>query len=344
MTKSLDVLYQSNDAYASVTAISMVSLLENNQHIALINIYYLNYEITADNQKKLKEVAARYANANLVMIDAAKYHNELVALGVESWRGIYVTWLKMLAFNDIPLSSGRLLFINGQTVVSGALDELIDFRFGDTIMALAYDCLLVDHKYTLGLGDADGYYNCGIMLINHDKWLHENTNEFVKESLRKKSNYLVVDQDFCNDVFGGRISLLPVEYNFTSAFYGYGVQQLIKASNLNKGPFYSFEEIMEVYYAPKIVHSLLGVTGKPWERRNDHPNNYLWKKYIDMNPWHMDSYPAATVTINWRLYKFLPRNIYMKLYRIAVEMKYGSGVRRNFLVSLLNKLTAQKGT
>lgn len=342
--KVLDVLYQSNDAYASVTAISMVSLLENNKHIEKLNIYYLNYGIKNSNVKKLNSIVRRYSNAQLHMINAVKYHDELIKLGVKSWRGIYVTWLKMLAFADIPVESGKLLFLNGQTVVNGSLDELTEIEFESSIMALAYDCLLVDHKLSLGLSMEDGYYNCGIMLINHTKWAEENIGEYVKDCLKQKSDYLIVDQDFCNSVFKGQIMPLSVTYNFTSAFYGYGVDGLIKAGRLNEGPFYSQEEIMQAYYSPKIIHSLLGVTGKPWELDNKHPNKYLWRKYIKKIPWLEEDFATASHTANWLLYELLPRFMYMKLYRLGVDMKYGVNRRSKFLVGILNKITAQKGT
>ena len=40
----LNVIYQSDDNYAVVSAISIVSLLENNKHLKQINIFYLGYQ------------------------------------------------------------------------------------------------------------------------------------------------------------------------------------------------------------------------------------------------------------------------------------------------------------
>ena len=39
----LNVLYQSDDNYAAVSAISIASLLENNKHLKQINIFYPSF-------------------------------------------------------------------------------------------------------------------------------------------------------------------------------------------------------------------------------------------------------------------------------------------------------------
>lgn len=320
----LDVLYQSNDAYAMVSGISMVSLLENNQHLDEINVHYLNYKITAENVKNLQSIAKRYQNATLQFIDAEKYHEALKELGVMPWHGLYITWLKMLAFGDLRLKSDRVLFINGHTIVNGSLDGLIDLDFEGNVMALAYDCLLNEHKKAINLDASDGYYNCGIMLINHKKWLKEGIGKQVTTSLSSKSDYMIGDQDFCNIIFKDKIKLLDSTYNFSSAYYAYDLQRLLRVNDLQPGYFYSYEELMENYYAPKVIHSLFGVTGKPWEEGNEHPQRFLWDKYIAMTPWKNDRRPIAKRTLTWRLYQILPNSLFMFLYTIAVRKKFAS--------------------
>lgn len=318
----LNVLYQSDDNYAMVSGTSITSLLENNKHLDRVNVFYCEYKISKINKARLQKVVDGYVNTKLKFIDAEKYHRIFMELGVKPWHGVYVTWLKMLAFGDLKLDTDRVLFINGHTIINGPLDELIDLDFKNNVMALGYDCLINDHKLTIGLAEDDGYYNCGIMLINHKKWLQDGIAKTVKSHLQEKSDYVIADQDLCNVLFKGQIKTLNSTYNYSSAYYAYDIKKLLKLNNLSPDYFYSYEELMENYYSPKIIHSLFGVTGKPWEQGNKHPQRLLWKKYIDMTPWRNISKPVAVRTLTWRLYDVLPKSIFMFLYMVAVRRKF----------------------
>lgn len=324
--KKLNVLYQSDDNYAMVSGISIVSLLENNRHLDEINIFYCDYNISGVNRTRLVQLVQPYRNAKLKFMDANPYHDTFMKLKVKPWHGVYITWLKMLAFNDVATTTDRVLFINGHTIINGPLDELIDLDFGNAVMALSYDCLVNDHKKSIKLKSTDGYFNCGIMLINHRKWRKENIDKYVKDQLKKKSDYQIADQDLCNVIFRNRIKTLSVTYNFSSAYYAYDLRRLLKLNQLdNEAYFYSYDELMESYYSPKIVHSLFGVHGKPWEQGTEHPQKQLWCKYLRMTPWSDVSLPIAKRTLNWRLYDMLPSAIFLQLYIYAVRRKYVHG-------------------
>jgi lipopolysaccharide biosynthesis glycosyltransferase len=320
--KTLNVLYQSDDNYAMVSGISIVSLLENNQHLDEINVYYCNYKIQDANQKNLQDIVSNYKNASLHFVETEQYHQTFQDLGVRAWHGLYVTWLKLLAFGDLPINTDRVLFINGHTIINGALDELIELDFEYNVMAMAYDCLFNAHKQAIGLDDNDGYFNAGIMLINHDKWTKEKISERIKQHLAEKSDYEIADQDLCSVMFRGQIKLLDSTYNFSSAYYSYDLKRLLRINNLKPEYFYSYEELMANYYSPKLIHSLFGITGKPWEQGNEHPQRYLWEKYIAMTPWKDTSRPFAKKNLNWRLYKLLPNALFMVLYKIGVKRKF----------------------
>lgn len=318
----LNVLYQSDDNYAMVSAISIASLLENNKHLDEINVYYLNYKIKNINQNKINTLVKKYNNAHIYFIDAKAYHDTFQKINVKPWHGVYVTWLKMLGFDKIDINTDRILFINGHTVINGALDELITLDFKNNLLALSYDALTNAHKKTIGLKDSDGYYNCGIMLVNYSKWKKDNIDTYVKSKLLEKSDYLIADQDLCNVIFKGKILTLNSTYNFSSAYYAYDLKSFLKINDLKSEYFYSYKEIMENYYSPKIVHSLFGITGKPWEQGNQHPQRYLWEKYLYLTPWKNSNRPRAKKSFNWFLYNLLPQFIFIRLYIYAVNKKF----------------------
>ena len=344
MKRILNVLHQSDDNYSKICYMSILSLLENSTHLDEVNIYYVGYKIVKGNIQKLEKLGQQYHNCNFYYINGDKYHKMLKNIGVRPWRGLYITWMKLLALNDIEIKTDRILYLNAHTIVTSPIDDLLEFDFKGKVLGLSYDCLINDHKEVIELSYNSGYYNCGVMLINHKKWISDNINQYIIDKLKEKNDYVIVDQDFCNDVFRDDITLLGVEYNYSSAYYGYDVKKLLKVNKLyNKEYFYSYSDIMAEYYSPKVIHSLFGITGKPWERLSKHPNVYLWSKYKDKSPWKADEYPKARYNINWFLYNILPKTIFMMVYKYAVYNKYGKKKRNRFIL-FLDRFTPQKGT
>ena len=133
----LNVLYQSDDNYVAVSAISIVSLLENNKHLEQINIFYLGHELKKSSIKKFNDMIDGYKNATITFVDASSYPDELKEIGVKAWKGLYITWYKMLTFAKIDIKTDRILYINPHTVISGALDGLLELDFEDNVMALS---------------------------------------------------------------------------------------------------------------------------------------------------------------------------------------------------------------
>lgn len=319
----LNVLYQSDDNYAIVSGISIASLLENNRHLKEINIYYCGYKLSSKSRNRLLKLVDSYSNARLNFIETDGYQRIFKELKVRPWHGVYVTWLKLLAFGDLPINTDRVLYLNPHTIINGHLDELIDLDFEDNIMALSYDGLINSHKQTIGLEPNDGYYNCGIMLINHKKWVNDSIGEQLKNHLKQKSDYVIADQDLCNVMFRGKIKLLDSSYNYSSAYYAYDLKRFLAVNNLNPKYYYSYDELMTNYYSPKIIHSLFGIKGKPWELGNEHPNRELWRKYLLKTPWKKDVPQSARKTLAWWLYDILPSTVFMAIYRYQVNKKFG---------------------
>lgn len=89
-----------------------------------------------------------------------------------------------------------------------------------------------------------------------------------QRKLKEKSDYRIVDQDFCNIHFKDRIKLLPFEYYVFDMIYAYKDRKNFLAANnlLNKPYYYSLEEQMSGYYSAKIIYSTFRAAGFPWQK------------------------------------------------------------------------------
>ena len=109
MVKVLNVLYQSNDNYASITGVSLTSLLINNKDLDEINIYLLNDNIKQTNLNKLKKTCEKY-NRKLIIVDTKKILNKLKnELKVSPFKGTYTTYFKLFAINELKLKTDYIL-------------------------------------------------------------------------------------------------------------------------------------------------------------------------------------------------------------------------------------------
>ncbi|WP_042250392.1 glycosyltransferase family 8 protein [Leuconostoc mesenteroides] len=316
----INVLYQSDDNYALVGLNSIVSLIENNQHYKQINIFYISDNITSDNQQKMLRIVKAYSYVKLIFIDADRYVKRLKELNVSSWNNRIVTWCKLLAIADIDIEENMLLYINPHTIINNKLDSLFEVNLGDSVMACVADLSIRERNVVIGHTAFDEYYNCGLMLINYAVWKKEKLTEYCIDRLKIKSDYPIVDQDFCNDVFFGRIQKLPFDTFVFDTLYTIKFSSLfLKVMNLNADNYYSIKEVKSGLVSPKIVYSTFRGTGNPWEVANKAPLKNLWNKYmVDIE---MDRRPNSKTFFKRQLYTFFPTIILIGR-RISERIKY----------------------
>lgn len=316
----INVLYQSDDNYALVGLTSIVSLLENNKHYEHISIFYIADDISLENQKTMIDMVNEYLNATLIFIDASVYITQLRKLNVSEWNNRIVTWCKLLAIDDIHIEENKILYLNPHTIVNDNLDFLFEIDLHDNVMACVADLSMRERNVLIGHKTTDDYYNCGLMLINYSIWKKESLSEYSIEKLMIKSDYPIVDQDFCNDVFFGRIEKLPFNAFIFDTWYTIKfISLFLKVMNLNVNNYYSTNEIKNGLKFPKIVYSTYRSTGNPWEIYNKAPRRNLWNKY--MVTFHMDKRPNKKPFLKRIVYLLFPTTI-MLGRKIIERMRY----------------------
>ncbi|MFV0394233.1 MAG: glycosyltransferase family 8 protein [Coprobacillaceae bacterium] len=323
MEKILNVLYQSDNNYAEITGVSIVSLLENNKHLSDINIYLLNDNISEENISRMKSVCDKY-NRNLIVVDTESILQKLKELKVEPYKNTYTTYFKLFAIKSLNIPTDRVLQLDGDTVINHPLDELLEMDLTDCVCAATYDCILNEYKTLVDVPENDKYYNCGVLLINQKYWRENQCEEKITHHLLNVRNrYFTVDQDIINVLFRSKIKYLHLKYNFNSGFYIYGIKESIKIYNLKPEYYSDIKLIEEAYKDPIIYHCMGAMTGRPWEQNNIHPQNAIYDKYLALSPWK--DMPKKIVNystifkVQRLLYKILPRSLYSPLHRIALK-------------------------
>lgn len=321
--KTLNILYQSNDYYAVITGVSMTSLCENNKDIDEINFYILNDSISDPNLQKMQQICDTY-HRNLIKVDTQVILQRLLELKVAPFKNTYTTYFKLMALKALDVPNGRILQLDGDTIINGSLMELIDMDLTGYILAATYDCIMNKYKSLIDIPETDKFYNGGVLLVNLDMWKSEHCEEQIVEHLKNvRHGYYTVDQDILNVLFRDKFKHLDLKYNFNSGFYIYGIKESIKIYDLKPQFFNTVEEIQKAYENPVVYHCMGAMTGRPWEKDSIHPQNAIFDRYLAISPWK--DYEKALVKrkkifkLQRKLYQLLPRRLYIPLHMVALN-------------------------
>lgn len=319
--KTLNILYQSNDYYGPITGVSMTSLMENNKAIDAINFFVLDDKISEENKQKMTAVCKQYKRS-ITFINTDKILKTLKKLKVAPFKGTYTTYFKLFALNDLPVKNGRILQLDGDTVINGSLEELCDIDIDGKVCAATYDCTMNSYKELIDIPPTDKYYNCGVLLINQKEWVDYKCQEKIIDHLKNiRSGYYTVDQDIINVLFRDKIKYLNLKYNFNSGFFIYGIKESLNMYNLKPEYYNTVKEVEAAMKSPVLIHCMGAMTGRPWEQDSIHPQNGIFDRYLAISPWH--GFKKVKVDrkrifkIQRALYEFLPRTLYIPLHKIG---------------------------
>ena len=200
----MNIIIAINEAYIEPAKTMLFSL--GYHHQESFNVYLLYSCIAED---KLQDLVVWVRN---------KCHAELVPLFVdpelfarapkEKW-WTEETYYRLLAFELLPESVHRALWLDADIVIHGNLDAFYHSDFQDNYAVVCKGCNQ-ELKRNLNLPEAYDYFNAGVILYNLDAMRSDFSVEYVFNVIEKHKNQLkVLDQDilnimFCNQVIYAR--------------------------------------------------------------------------------------------------------------------------------------------
>lgn len=337
--KILDVLYQSDNNYAVVTGVSIVSLLENNKDIDELTIHLIDGGITEKNLANIKQVVKQYGRG-LDIINGKAIEGQLQKSSCRPYKGSYVTYYKLLAYGHIKTKNDRILMLDGDILVLQSLVELCDYDINGYVMSEIVDPYMPGHlKKSVGIPRDQPYYNAGVMLINQKEWRRQKCEKAILDHWKKvRSDYLFADQDVTNVLFGKNIKELHLKYNFYSKNYMLTPYERI-LMNLKPSMLKDVRKS-----GPVCVHCIdESWRSRPWFQGNTHTMNEQWSDYLAMTPWR--DWEKLTTKINTfhkidrALYTILPRLLYAMTLKMVSTMFAYLDISRRMLDSKKMNIT-----
>ena len=277
------IVYATDDNFAEILGVSLVSLYENSKDVDEIIVYVLESGISDENIKKLKSLPKKYSRSDLSFIKATDISKEL-SMNVNLDRGSLSQYARLFVSSVLPAKLDRVLYLDCDIIINKSISELwnLDIK-GKTIAALK-DAFSKQYRKNIDLEPDDIMFNSGVMLIDLDKWRRENIESKLLEFIRKKNGKIQQgDQGALNAILSKETFCLEPRFNSVTIFYDFSYEEMM----VYRKPvdFYPREEIELAVREPSIIHYTTSFLSKPWYEDCKHRYVAEWFKYKDISPW-----------------------------------------------------------
>lgn len=276
----MNVIYASDENYAWLMGVSMLSLFENNRDREEITVWLFADNVSSESEERLNAISRKYRR-KLEIIDVNRLklpeflYNERWPMSACS---------RLFACELLP-GVEKALYLDCDIIVDGNIGSLYDKPMGDNIVMAVKDCVSSVHKRKIGLRPKDDYINTGVLLMDLRKLSVFPITERIDQFVRHYGKAIMYpDQDITNSIFNGRIGILSPEYNVMTQFNQYSYRQLWWIRHPSH--YYSRREIERAKRHAKIFHfttCMLNI--RPWFADSKLNNAHVFNRYLDMSPW-----------------------------------------------------------
>ena len=277
----MNVMYASDDNYAWLMGISMISLFENNKESEVIDVYVFGDNLSVDNQDTMTSIAGKYGR-QCHHVDVAKI---IIPKMLMNDRYPKSTFSRLFAYDLLPKEVEKLIYLDCDTIVMGSLEDMFNMNVEGKAFLATKDCMGKAYKRKIGLKDKDTYINAGVMLMNMKRLREIPIAERMVKFVDKYALAMTyADQEIVNGIFQGDFGLLPVEYDMQTQFVQYPYEEICRIRHPHR--FYTEEEIEYARNNPKIYHyttCMLDV--RPWFANSKIVNAWAFDKYMAISPW-----------------------------------------------------------
>lgn len=273
----MNVVYTFDDGYSIVTAVSMVSLLENNKDVQKLELYIVDCGISDKHKKNFKNLALKY-DRNIYFING-KNMESLIPIKLDLGYWSFVCYVRLF-FSQLFPDLDRVLHIDCDTIIKDNLEEIYNIDLGDALCAGCYDCIPTT-KYMAKLPKDRAYYSNGFLLFDLCRMRSENIQQkFIEYIIDKKGKLPHLDQDVVNAVLSERILPLSPRYNVMT--YIALFREKTKLFFYENDIFYDEKKLKEAVDNPAVIHFVgYRFVSKPWTQKCYHPYNKEWISFYD---------------------------------------------------------------
>lgn len=316
MSTPLRVIYASDDNYVGLTAVSAVSLLKHNPGV---HIHLLGCNLKPESIDVVKSRVERHGGI-FTYLDATPAINKLKAIGADPYVS-YAVYARIFIPDLMSSETGKVLYLDCDTLVAGSLNELFATDLHGHPLALAPDVIHPLYKKVISLSADRPYYNTGVLLMNLETWRTARCSErLTEELLHPHGKNPLGDQDIIVRVLNNEITPLAPRWNFLSQYFllPYWGNGRLARWRAPTPP-------------PAIYHFSGNTLGRPWFTSSKHPLRETYRQAAAEAALPEVAERKRSLPLEYRvqywLYRLLPQVLFKPIcnlmYRAHIRLTYG---------------------
>ena len=280
------VVYNCDDRYASIFAVSVLSLFECNKAVEDLTVYLIDNGIREENMRKVQEIATTYCRkiVSLPMPDLESLLGMDVAVPAKSNR--IATCGRLFVTSLLPKNIDKILYFDCDTIFLKSIKPLWEIDLGEYFAGMMADTMGGKYRTMLGISEKGIYYNSGVALINLALWREHGIERKFMKYLESQGGYVPwPDQGVFNAVLDGKIKCLPCAYNVHTTLFSFPYDTLLKVKKLQW--YYAKDEVEQSLKDSGMVHftTTFSIPLRPWYEGCNHPYTKSFLKFREMTPW-----------------------------------------------------------
>lgn len=306
----MNILYTFNDNFVPQVAAAITSVMENNKQMNQIHFYLMSLNVSKENEDKLEEFIHSYhREVSFIELGDMQKHFDF-SIHTSGWNPIVLA--RLLLDKLLPKEVDRILYLDGDTIVRGSLEELdnLDMK-GHTIAASLEPTYSKQRKASIEM-QGYPYYNAGVLLIDLKSWRERDLGNKIITFYKEHDGKLFSnDQDAINATEKGNIYTLSPKYDYFNVYDQYPYSFLKKLCDYE---YISKDIYDEAKKNPIIIHYL--GEERPWRTGNHHRFKDDYDRYLNMTPWSGLNYEEG-----WRTY-FVCWDIFNTITKPFPSLRY----------------------
>ena len=310
-SRDLHVVYASDDKFAEILGVSLVSLYENNTEMDEIHIYVLDSGISDVNKKRLRSISEKYDRESISFISARDI-SKILSMNVNTDRGSLSQYARLFVSRDLPETLERVLYLDCDIIINDSLYDLWNLDLMGKTIATLKDAFSKQYRKNIELQPNDIMFNSGVMLIDMKKWKEKNIEKKLLSFIKRHKGVIQQgDQGALNAVLSRDTYCFHPRFNSVTIFYDFTYEEML--AYRKPVDFYSKKEVKQAVEHPVIIHYTTSFTSaRPWIEGSRHPYKGKWLYYKARSPWADDPLwrakkPGGLKGIYIKLSQRLPR-------------------------------------
>lgn len=245
--KSISIVLSSDNNYAPFVATTIASICDNTK--SFCEFYVLDGGISKENQEKIYSLTAQFNNFSLefVKVDiesdlkTVQYKNDCKHVTVSTYNRFLIPKL----FQNLK----KVLYLDIDIIALGDVKELYDIDLEDFSLGAVSEEKsnlrnAAERCIALQLDKNHHYFNAGVLLIDVQKWIREDTlSKLFKCEQDYRNKLKWADQDILNIVFNNHYKELDYKFNYMTDKFAVQSEIILRHFNTDVKPWHYAKEL-----------------------------------------------------------------------------------------------------